>query len=441
MSTTKKISKRTTVPGFSFLKHEKGISEFVLKANGLRVLHMERAGAGVVTTNITYFVGSRDESRGETGSAHMLEHMLFKPTIHDKARGDDMGESMRFETETGCIINANTWKDRTTYYYSYPKEYTARALKIEAERMNGVVLTDQSLAPERNNVLSEYDMYNGDPYFALAVAMTGTAIHSHTYGHETIGHREDIEQYNSAILDSFYKRYYRPDNAVLMVVGDIEEKTALTLIKKLFATIPRPETPIPHFNIREPKQEGLRRTSVERPSEINIVSLGIKHPGFPSTEWYVVSSLFEVLTDGPRSILHQALVDSGLASSVEGTLEPTKESNVGSLTITLAKGIRHADIEEKVLSIISKLDEKTIAPLLKNSKAKMITDELFARDNSLRIVAELTEYASAGDWTYFNKTPDIINAITPAMVKKAAATYFQTKHMTIGYFIGTNIQA
>jgi zinc protease len=437
MSTAKKAPKKIAVPGFSFVRCEKGISEFVLKTNGLRVLHHERKGTGVVTTNITYFVGSRDESRGETGSAHMLEHMLFKPTIHDMKRGDDQGESMRFETETGCIINANTWKDRTTYYYSYPKSYTERAIKIESERMNGVVLTDESLAPERNNVLSEYDMYNGDPYFALSVAMAGAAIHSHTYGHETIGHREDIESYNASILDNFYKRYYRPDNAILMIVGDIDEKTALTLVKKYFTTTPKPHDLIPRLNLNEPKQEGLRRTSVERPSEMNIVSLGIKHPGFPSNDWYTVSCLFDVLTTGPESVLHRALVDTGLASSVEGSLEPTKEENLGSITITLAKDVTHANIEEKVLSIIRELNTKTITPLLKNIKARMLTDELFARDNSLRIVAELTEYASAGDWTYFNKTPDIINSITPVMVQKAAGDYFKSKNMTIGYFIGT----
>lgn len=430
--------KKSTVSGFSHIRTEGGISEFVLKANDLRVLHHERKGTGVVTTNITYFVGSRDENRGETGSAHMLEHMLFKPTIYDLERGGSESESMQFETETGCIINANTWKDRTTYYYSYPKSYTERAIKIESERMNGVVLTDESLAPERNNVLSEYDMHNGDPYFALSVAMAGAAIHSHTYGHETIGHREDIGAYNASILDSFYKRYYRPDNAILMIVGDIDEKTALTLVKKHFSSTPKPAEAIPRFHVMEPQQEGLRRTSVERASEMNILSLGIKHPGFPSTDWYTVSCLLEVLTSGPESILHRALVDSGLASSVEGSLEPTKEINLGSITITLAKGARHAEMEEKTLSIIRKLDTKAAAPLLKNIKAKMLTDELFARDNSLRIVAELTEYASAGDWTYFNKTPDIINSITPAMVQKAAGDYFTPKNMTIGYFIGTS---
>ncbi|MBP6924747.1 MAG: insulinase family protein, partial [Candidatus Pacebacteria bacterium] len=219
MPSKKKIS--VSVPGFAHIETAGGITEFLYKANGLRVLYLNRPNTGVITTNITYFVGARDETRGETGLAHMLEHMLFKPTVFDIEAGIDSG-AMQFERDTGCVLNANTWKDRTTYFFSYPKEYFERALKIEAERMNGVVLTDESLNPERNNVLSEHDMYNGDPYFALNVSMVGAAYNSHPYGHETIGHRQDIEDYTAATLDRFYRFYYRPDNAVMMIVGDVD---------------------------------------------------------------------------------------------------------------------------------------------------------------------------------------------------------------------------
>lgn len=425
-----------SVPGFTHVKTTGGISEFILKANGLRVLHLKRPDTGIVTTNITYFVGSRDEARGETGVAHMLEHMLFKPTVFDTAAGRDSA-AMQLERETGCILNANTWKDRTTYYFSYPQEYFERALLIEAERMTGVVLTDASLTPERNNVLSEHDMYNGDPYFALGVAMTGAAFHSHPYGHETIGHREDIEKYDATSLERFYRFYYRPDNAVLMIVGDVDEKAALTAVKKHFAAIARPIVAIPRFSIKEPLQEGLRRTSVERVSEANIVSIGAKQVGFPSDDWYVTSALFEILTDGPESILHKVFIDSGIASSVDGGVEPCAEEALATITITLAKGQQHHDIEAQTLLVISKLSTAAIAPLLKKVKAKMLTDELFARDSSLRIVQELTEYTSAGDWARYTKTLEILEGITPKKIQDAAAKLFQRKNMTIGYFISS----
>ena len=430
-------SKKSTIPGFVHLKTVVGISEYVLKSNGLRVLYLNRPNTGVVTTNITYLVGARDEARGETGVAHMLEHMLFKPTVADTKAGIDSA-SMQLERETGCVLNANTWKDRTTYFFSYPNEYFDRAIRIEAQRMNGVILSDESLAPERSNVLSEFDMNNGDPYFALNVAMCGTAYHSHPYGHETIGYREDIEQYTASALERFYRAYYRPDNAVMMVVGDVDVKTALTSIKKHFSYIKRPEIIISRHSIREFKQEGLRRVEVKRPSELNIIALGIKHAGFPGKEWFIVNTLLNILTSGPESILHKALVDTGIATSVDGGLEPTSEENIGLLTITLAQKQNHTEIEKKVFSLISDLSLTEITPLLKKVKARLITDELFARDSSMRITQELTEYTAAGDWSAYTKTLAILDTITPKNILAAARTYFVDEKMTIGYFIGTH---
>ena len=433
-----KTTARATVPGFKHVKTAAGISEFILKRNGLRVLHLERKDTGVITTNITYLVGSRDEARGETGSAHMLEHMLFKPTIFDiKNDSDTDSASMEFERDTGCIINANTWKDRTTYYFSYPREYFHRALQIEAQRMTGVVLTNESLAPERNNVLSEHDMRNGDPYFGLAVAMVGAAYHSHPYGHETIGHREDIEDYTAKVLEHFYRSYYRPDNAIMTVIGDMDEKTALTAVKKHFSALEQPLTPIPRFHIREPKQEGLRRTIVERTSDTNIISLGIRHAGFPSNNWFATSALLEILTNGPESILHKAFVDTGIATGVDGSLEPSSEENLGMIFITLAHGQKHEEVEAKALSLIDGITATAIAPLLKKVKVKMLTNELFARDNSLKIVEELTEYTAAGDWSRYTKTHSILEGITVKSILELSKEYFTRHRMTIGYFVGT----
>lgn len=433
----KTTQKKAIVPGFTHVKTAAGISEYVLTSNGLRVLYLNRPQTGVVTTNITYLVGARDEARGETGLAHMLEHMLFKPTVTDIKAGRDSA-SMQFERDTGSVLNANTWKDRTTYFFRYPTEYFDKAVSIEAERMLGTIITDESLAPERSNVLSEFDMNNGDPYFALSVATYGTAYHSHPYGHETIGYREDIEQYTAAKLERFYRTYYRPDNAVLMVVGDIDLESALKVVKKHFSSVKKPDSVIPRHSIKEFKQEGLRRVEVRRPSETNIVAIGIKHAGFPSREWFITSTLLSVLTDGPESILHKALIDTGIATSVDGSLEPTSEENIGFLTVTLAQGQEHAKIEKKVLDLISTLTVAEVTPLFKKVKAKEITDELFARDSSHRITQDLTEYTAAGDWTMYTKTLALLETITVKEIM-AVRNLFLPEHMTIGYFIGTKL--
>ncbi|MCD5381272.1 MAG: insulinase family protein [Candidatus Pacebacteria bacterium] len=433
---TRKTTKQSPVPGYSFVSKADEVSEYLLKSNGLRVLYVNRPDTGVVTTNITYLVGARDEERGETGLAHMLEHMLFKPTTFDMKAGIKSGRGMQFERETGCILNANTWKDRTTYYFSYPAKYLKDALQIEAERMVGVVLTDKVLTPEQGNVLSEFDMYNGDPHSALSVQMQSTAFLSHPYGHETIGYREDIEDYNAEKLERFYRNYYRPDNAIMMVIGDVDLKTALIAVKKQFGHIKAPAIPIPRFSIREPKQEGLRRVSVERPSATNIVSIGFKASAFPLEGWYTTSVLLDILTGGPESVLHKLLIDTGKASSVEGSIEPSSEVNLPSINVTLAPNQSHSEIEKLVISAVTSLTSNSVSDLVKKSKIRMLTDELFGKANSLHIAQELTEYVSAGEWETYTQTPIILKSISTKKILDHAAKSFTSTNMTIGYFIG-----
>lgn len=426
---------KTNSKAFTKVKKVQNITEYTLNSNGMRVLFMHKPDTGIVTTNITYVVGARDEARGETGLAHMLEHMLFKPTKADIKKGIDSG-AMQFEREIGCILNANTWKDRTTYYFSYPKEHFMRALQIEADRMVNIVIEDKELIPERNNVLSEFDMNNGSPEFALAAEMVGLAYHSHPYGHETIGYREDIEAYTSEKLDAFYKNYYRPDNATLMIVGDIDESDALEKVEKYFSKLKNPKTEIPRFSIKESKQEGTRRCEVVRPSNTNIVAIGFKHAGFPSKDWFTANLMTEVLVGGDESILHKLLVDTGKASSVSGMIEPTSEENLGAIFITLAPGQDHKEIESLVMRAIAETPAKVITPLVKKTKAAVLAQELFMREKSLNVVQELTEYTAAGDWSAFFKTPQILSEITTTDITKALKGHFDPNRLTIGYFIG-----
>jgi zinc protease len=434
-ATAKKGNKKN-IPGYTFIKSVSGIDEYVLKSNGLRVLYHHRPDTGTVTTNITYLVGAVDETLGESGIAHMLEHMLFKPTQADKKAKITAGGAMQFEREIGCILNANTWKDRTTYYFSYPTEYLDRALEIEAQRMTGVILNQKELTPEQNNVLSEFDMYNGDPYFALSVQMVSTAFLSHPYGHETIGYREDIEDYTPERLERFYTNYYRPDNAVMMVIGDVDHKTALESVKRQFTGIANPATPIPRHHVREPKQEGIRRVSITRPSTTNLLSIGFKHAGLGTIEWLTTSVMLNVLTSGPESVFQKLLVDTGKVASIDSMQEPTRDTNLAVIHFSLAENQTHSDIETQVLETISKLTSKDISNLIKKVKANMLTDELFSRTSSMQIAQELTEYTASGNWENYTKTPDLLAEITPKMVLKCLQESFAPANVTIGTFIG-----
>lgn len=412
------------------------ITEYTIPENGLTVLYAFRKNTGVVTSDIVYKVGSRDEARGETGIAHMLEHMLFKPTKADIKRKTDSG-AMHFEREAGIAINANTWKDRTSYYFSYPKEHFERALRTEAERMHGVVLTEAEFKPERTNVLSEFDMYAGDEQFALSVQMMGVAMQSHPYGHETIGYREDIEAYTIEKLKSFYQKYYAPNNATLIIVGDIEEDVMQEMVVKHFGKLKKSTTLTERTYSIEPKQEGVRTVTVERKTSTNVYALGVRAEAFPTQAWFEMMVLFDLLAGGSDSILHKKLVDTGLATSMNVSLEPTRDKNIAILFVTLSQKATHEKIHAIIQKTIVDLTLESIKPYLKKTIAKSLTDEFVGRENSLSYVSELVEYVSAGAWESFFDTEKILKSITAKAILERAHTVCTESQTTIGYFIGT----
>lgn len=430
-----KTLRSDSIPGIEFIQKKRGVSEYRLRKNNLTILHKEFAGTGVVTSNILYFAGARDEQLGATGVAHMLEHMLFKPTTFDLEQNIDSG-AMQFERETGIVLNANTWKDRTTYYFSYPKEHIDRALQIEAERMRHLVLTDKEFQPERANVLSEFDMYFGDPFFALELAIRGSAFHAHPYGHETLGFREDIESFTIEKLKWFYDEYYWPGNAVLMIVGDCTKHETLVKVKKYFAKIPKSPKKRWRHTISEPPQEGLRRIEIKRPSNTNILSVGIKHPGFPSKGWFETLMVFAVVANGPESILKRRFVDSGIATDISYVLEPTSEENIAILNIVLSKPKTHQSTEVELLKTLKSLKQKGVAKKLSQEVIGLITDDLYSRESSMKFVRELTEYTSSGDWTKMFSSEQHLNMMTPRNIIERIENLFDEKKLTIGYFIG-----
>lgn len=432
--TSKKPSKKSFKKYFSFVKEVESIKEYTLKSNGLRILLFQISGTGVITSNLVYRVGSRDEMPGETGLAHMLEHMLFKPTKFDRARKQNSG-AMVFEREVGVILNATTARERTNYYFSYPKTHITRALTIEAERMNDVLLTDKEFLPERTNVLSEFDMYNGMPEFALEKTMMGTAFLSHPYRHEVIGFREDIEAYTVEKLARFYKTHYLPNNATLVIVGDISEESLFTEVYGAFGSkqpglVPKREP------VREPIQEGARHITIERASTTNIVVIGVKHGGFETANWNETAVLLKILADGPDSILHRAFVDTGRASSVRSSIEPTAEISLASISITISAGEKHQTLLNDALEIITKVTTAVFTTELKKSVAQIVDAEPFMRDSSFKIAGELTEYIAAGNWEIYFETEKSLRRISGSLLAARRDALFNPTQITTGFFIG-----
>lgn len=412
------------------------ITEYRLISNDLTVLYCERKGTGIVTSNILYHIGSRDEARGETGIAHMLEHMLFRRTHFDIQR-KTKSASILFDAEIGAITNANTWKDRTTYYFSYPSEHLDRALQIEVERMRGVVLDDKELRAEQTNVLSEHDMHAGDEEFSLAVEMMPTAFFSHPYGHETIGFRNDIVSYTVPKVQKYYDTYYRPNNAVLTIIGDVSPKVMEESVIKHFSNLEKGPDLSKRDYPNEHPQEGIRTITIERQTKTNILAIGVKHKGFPSESWHETMITFDLLGGGKDSILYKKLIDSGKASNIETMIEPSENANLGIIFITLAPDSSHLHIEKEVRSIISSITKREIEPYLKKTIAKVLTSEALSRENSLSLTAELVEYVSAHAWEKFFDSEKILRNITSQKIHAHMQTLFENKNMTIGYFKGT----
>lgn len=432
--TTNKIPNNSH-PAFTFVRSCEDFFEYRHKKNDLRVVFHRIADTKVVTANIVFAVGSKHEVGGQTGIAHMLEHMLFKPTQSDLAKKQP-SSIMELERNTGAVINASTWKDRTNYYCTAPAEKLAEILTIQADQMQNVVITDKNLAPERTNVLSEYDMYNSNPYFALESSVSAVAFLAHPYRHETIGWRSDIEQYTAEKLNNFYHTHYAPNQATLIIVGDVHCAEALALVNNKFGKISK-GTKQSASTIHEPVQEGTRRTTIVRPTTTNLVSISTKGPGFGTKEWTAMQILLKILSDGQDSILHRALVDTGKITAVEGYIYPMVEEFLATITCTLADHTSHEKIEKLVLAIIMKLTAKELAKSLKKTVAQICYAEPFARDSSSNIASELTEYVITDDWTKWCQTEKFAKEVSVKDLLTLRDGLFLPNKLTVGLFIGS----
>ena len=257
-----------------------GITEYRL-GNGMRVLLFPDNSKPTLTTNIVYMVGSRHENYGETGMAHLLEHLLFKPTANF---GIKKGTKTPVEVlnSTGAEFNGTTWYDRTNYYSTFPanEENLATMLALEADRMVNAPIDQNDLwnpktqKGEMTVVRNEFEMGESDPIGVTTERLQAVAFDWHNYGKSTIGARSDIEQVNIPRLRAFYKNYYQPDNAVLMVAGRFDEAKVLKQINDKFGRIPKPARVIQPTYTAEPTQDGERSVTVRRNGGTQFVGAG-----------------------------------------------------------------------------------------------------------------------------------------------------------------------
>jgi zinc protease len=411
-----------------------GITEFRLD-NGLRVLLFPDPTRPKVTVNLTVLVGSRHEGYGETGMAHLLEHMVFKGT----PTHPDIPGVMK---ERGAQFNGTTWLDRTNYYETLPAgdDNLKFAIRLEADRMINSPIKAEDLATEFSVVRNEFESGENSPRRVLSQRMMAVAYEWHNYGKSTIGNRTDIERVPADNLRAFYKTYYQPDNAVLVVAGQFDEKKALGYVQKYFGAIPKPDRTLRSTYTEEPAQDGERFVTLRRVGNLGLIGLIYHIPAGPHPEFPAAEILAEILGSEPSGRLYKALVPTRKASSVYASAQALHDP--GTLAIGAEVDTKEPAGLEKVRdTIYSVVDEVAHSGVSQEEVDRARQSILKERELSLHdpnsIAIELSEWAAQGDWRLFFLHRDRLEKVTPAQVKDAAARYLTASNRTLGFFLPT----
>src|SRR5262245_15659518 len=368
-----------------------GITEYHLE-NGLRVLLFPDPTRTKVTVNLTVLVGSRHEGYGETGMAHLLEHMVFKGT----PTNPDIPGAMK---ERGAQFNGSTWFDRTNYFETLPAtdQNLEFAIRLEADRLINSPIKAEHLATEFSVVRNEFESGENSPERVLSQRMMAVAYEWHNYGKSTIGNRSDIERVPVDSLRAFYKKYYQPDNAVLVVAGKFDETKALEFISRYFGALPKPERKLQETYTEEPAQDGERMVTLRRVGDFGLVSLIYHVPAGPHPEFPAVEVLSDILGDEPSGRLYKALVETRMASSVSVNAQPYHDPGVLEITAEVNTKDRATleKVRDRILSVLEDVVRTRVTKEEVNRAQQSIRKdyELDAHDPN-RIAVELSEWAA-----------------------------------------------
>ncbi|HEX8069638.1 MAG TPA: pitrilysin family protein [Pyrinomonadaceae bacterium] len=419
-------------PGVQRVTSVEGVTEYRLQ-NGLRVLLFPDPTKQTVTVNITYLVGSATENYGETGMAHLLEHMVFKGTPKHRNIPQEL-------TEHGARPNGTTWTDRTNYFETFAAtdENLNWALDLEADRMVNSFIARKDLDSEFSVVRNEFELGENDPGNVLTERMMATAYLWHNYGKTTIGARSDIENVPIERLQAFYRNYYQPDNAVLTIAGKFDEAKTLALVEKYFAPIPRPTRTLTKIYTVEPTQDGERAVTLRRTGDTQLVQALYHVPSGAHPDYAAIAIIARVLGATPSGRLHKALVETKKASSAYGYSFQWRDPTLAVFGAEVRQGDSLDAARDTLIQTVEGIGatpptkeevERARALLLKNIE--------LALNNSDQVGLTLSEYIGAGDWRLFFLHRDRLRAVTPEEVARVAANYFKPANRTLGLFIPT----
>jgi zinc protease len=422
---------------FEKVESEDGVTEWRHQGNGLTVLTSPTPVAPVVGFGIVYRVGSRHELPGHTGATHILEHLMFKGT--ERFNRDNGTEAARELHRVGASFNATTWLDRTNYYEILPVDRMELAVDIESDRMRGALVRDIDLESERTVVLNELDAGENDSFDLLMKSSFAMAYLEHPYRHPTIGWRDDVERMSGEVLRGFYDTYYHPDNATVIMVGDIDETGVLDEVERGFGGLEPAPNAMPEVTIRESEQRGERRFDIHRAGELGNVALSWHIPEALHADLPALSVLTQILGDGVTSRLFQKLVESNRCLGVHAYAMELHDPGLFQIFATLSPGVGHREVEDAIRAEVAALaatppEDDEVARALAQTR----TDLAFHHESPGQILGGLTEAVAMGDWRRFVRELELVRAVGAGDLQRMAATYLSDHNLTVGWFVPEN---
>jgi zinc protease len=417
-------------PGITQGPSVEGLAEYTL-ANGLKVLLFPDATKPTTTVNVTYRVGSRQESYGETGMAHLLEHLMFKGTPSIPNIFQELGRR-------GMRMNGSTFFDRTNYFETFTAsdENLDWALAMEADRMVNSFIASKDLDTEMTVVRNEFERWENNPQQVLWGRVQAAAFDWHNYGNLSIGARSDIENVDIGRLQAFYRLYYQPDNAVLIVAGKFDPERTLGLVAKYFGPIPKPTRSLPALYTREPVQDGERAVTVRRNGSTQFVAALYRTLPGAHADAVALEALGEVMTVEPAGRLYRALVETRKASAVESwTLSLADPGNI----IFWAQVPPSDSIDaarDALLAVTENVRQQPITDAeVDRVRAKALRDFDQTINDPQGLAIALSESIALGDWRLFFLQRDQWRKLTAGDVQRVALEYLRPANRTLGQFI------
>jgi zinc protease len=395
--------------------------------NGLRVITVEDRSAPVIAVSVTYNVGSRNEREGRTGFAHLFEHMMFKGSENVGS-----GEHFLLVFNNGGTMNGTTNEDRTNYFEALPSNQLDLALFLEADRMKSLAITKENLDNQRNAVQEERRLgVDNQPYGVSQEKHQEMMYDNFAYKHSVIGSMADLNAASVADVAAFFKTYYAPNNAVLVLVGDFKTAAALAKIRGYFESIPRQPNP-PAVDMAEPQQKGERRATVDDVlARAPRIDMAYKAVQGNTADFYALQVLSAALQSGQSSRLYQKLVkEKEMVTNVGGFMNEKRGIGGFYTNATLRPGVKTADVEAIIYEEIERLKKEPIADW-ELQKAKNTTRRNFI--NGLQ--SSLNRAVTMGQYTVYYNEPNLINA---RLDKVAAVTKEDVQRVANKYLLDTN---